>query len=79
MVWLHQTTEYVENEDGDGDMACVASTQQCAGAMIFLLKQNRPNVAMRLACAIGDLDLDVLDLEAPVADSVEAFVRHHGG
>jgi len=55
----HETTEYVEDEEtGLGDRQCVDSTQQCAGSLILLLKLGRPNVATRMAGAMGLIDLD---------------------
>jgi Family of unknown function (DUF6283) len=73
----HETTEHVETDDGFDDRVAVETSEHCAGAMIFLLKQEQQNVAMRLACALGDLDLDTLDLDAPVAASAEEFIAHH--
>ena len=73
----HKTTEEIEGEDGWSDRQCVDSTQQCAGSLILLLKLGQPNVATRMAVAMGLLDLDTLDMTAPVAGSTEAFIEHH--
>jgi hypothetical protein len=74
----HETTEYVEDEEtGLGDRQCVDSTQHCAGSLILLLKLGRPNVATRMAAAMGLIDLDAIETAAPVADSAEAFIEHH--
>jgi hypothetical protein len=76
----HETTEYIEDEETSlGDQACVDSTQQCVGSLILLLKLGRPNVATRIAAAIGLIDLDAIEMTVPVADSVEGFIEHHAG
>jgi len=43
----------------------------------LLLKLGQPNVATRLAVAMNLIDLDTLDMAAPVTDSAEAFIEHH--
>jgi hypothetical protein len=41
-------------------------TQHCAGALIFLEKQNGPHQMMRIAERLGHYDRAKLDMEAPV-------------
>lgn len=49
----------------------------CAGLMILQEKIGSPNVAMRVAYAVGLLVLERLNLKAPVFDSFQEFVSHH--
>ena len=52
--------------------------EHCAGAMIFLEKQNNPNQMMRISQRFGDYDPTCLDMESKVYDSPEAMVRAVG-
>lgn len=64
----HKTVEY----DDDGNhVRSNPKEQHCAGAMIALMKLEQPNQMMRIAGRIGSLDLDNLDMDAPVFDDVE--------
>lgn len=73
----HKTIETVDGEDGFCETIATDESQQCAGGLLLLLKLGRPNVATRLAVALGELDLNTLDGEEMVADSREAFIIHH--
>lgn len=42
-------------------------TPHCAGALIFLEKQNKPHQMMRVCERIGMYDRSKLDMDAPVA------------
>lgn len=74
----HKTVDYdlIEEDDegcethylgGDKD-------QHCAGAMIFLEAQERPNQLMRIAERFGGYDYTKLDMDAPVVRCLEEFV-----
>lgn len=67
----HKTTHH----DEDGEYVPSKTDQHCYGAMVFLLKQGAPNIAMRLAAMTGRLDLGTIDLDAPVVESTEQMVR----
>lgn len=74
----HETTvEGEPDEDGFEDTVVTDQSQFCAGAMLFLLAHGGPNFPMREAISSGELDLDTLDRDAPVARSLEDFTRHH--
>ena len=64
----HETTEAQEaDEHGEGGgFYPTASSQMCAGAMIACMKSGEPNQLMRIAARMGALDLDKLDMSAPV-------------
>jgi len=69
---------------GDLTFACHETTRQpvvqhCAGALILNEKLGRPNWRIRFAATLGLFDPSRLHLEAPVVDSVEAFVRIASG
>ena len=68
----HATNEF--DEEGEA----VEEGQHCAGAAIVLEKEGRPNQLMRISERIGFYDRTKLDMEAPVFDSLRAFVAHHG-
>jgi len=68
----HKTNEY----DHDG-VRETSSSQHCAGALILLERQNRPNQWMRIAERIGCYDRTRLDMDAPVGTPRE-LVAHHG-
>lgn len=58
----HKLNEY----GGDGEAREGASSQHCAGALIFLERMNRPNQMMRIAERLGMYDRSKLDMESPV-------------
>jgi hypothetical protein len=75
----HKTVDYDRPEEdfepgawvpGDGE-------QFCAGALIAMVRGEEPNQAVRMAERMGLLDIDALDLDAPVVGSLAEFVRHH--
>lgn len=71
----HQTTEYVEDEEGEEDLQCVSDTQFCAGAMILITKMELPNQILQVSERLGFRDPDKLDLQAPVFNSFDEFVE----
>lgn len=68
----HETTEVGGAEPGH--------EEHCAGALILLEKSNiGPGQYARIAERLGFFDPEKLDLEAPVFDSIRAFIEHHEG
>lgn len=67
----HRTIEYT---DGDGAII-PPSAQQCAGVMIILTRENRPNDAMQIAQRFGLWNPGTLNMEAPVYHSTDAAIR----
>lgn len=49
--------------------------QSCAGLMILLEKENRPNQMMRIAERLGMYDYTQLNMNAPVYDSIEDAIE----
>lgn len=69
----HKTTKF----DDDGEPVLNNKKEQhCAGALIFLERQERPNQMMRIAERLGGYDMRKLDMDAPVFNSSAAMVRH---
>lgn len=71
----HKTVEYGEDDDSDFHIPS-ADEQHCAGAMIFLEKQNMPNQMMRIAERLGLYDRTKLHMESPVFDEDYEMVEH---
>lgn len=73
----HKTTVAVETDEGDVDMVDGPRAQQCAGATITLLKSGLVPQPLRIAERLGMIDVDALDMDAPVHDSLDAWVRSY--
>lgn len=75
----HETTVEVEDDDGDdsGEMADGPNAQHCAGALIFLEHQQRPNQLMRIYERLGGYDHTKLKMDAPVPEDADALIDHH--
>jgi hypothetical protein len=58
----HKTTESRE----DGELEATEKSEHCAGALIFLEKQNMPNQMMRIAERLRLYDRTKLDMDAPI-------------
>lgn len=72
----HKTVDY-NKWDGDGLYDSSSDEHHhCAGALILLKKTGHmfDNLVFRLAVRLGYLNPDKLDMEAPVYDTLEAFV-----
>jgi hypothetical protein len=52
---------------------------QCAGSMIVLWRQGRPNIAMRIALTYKMIRVSDLNAPAPVFNSLAEFAAHHEG
>jgi len=70
----HETIVPVEDDTGEGDMAVTPKSQHCAGAMIFLELQDRPNQMMRIAERLGMYDARRLEMDSPVFDNAEDMI-----
>lgn len=67
----HKTIVY-----DDGNCATIPPTaQQCAGVMIILTREKRPNDAMQLGERFGLFDPARLDMTAPVHLSTQAAIE----
>lgn len=65
------------DEDEEGNAFVSEEKYHCAGAMIFLEKQDRPNQMMRIAERIGIYDRSKLSMGAPVCGTLEEFIEQH--
>lgn len=68
----HETTV---DDDDEFERHVTADSQQCAGALIVLEREGRSTQLQRIAERLGSTA--ELDMSAPVAESLEMFVRHH--
>lgn len=73
----HKTVDYSEYDGDEGCHIPTEAEQHCAGALIFLEHQERPNQLMRIFERIGFYDRTKLDMDAPVFDDRDAFIDHH--
>jgi hypothetical protein len=78
----HETIEFVDENEDEGELKCVDTTEHCAGAMILMEKINRPTQAMQLSERLRypperPYDRDRLDMESPVFKTLEEFVAFH--
>lgn len=67
----HKTTI----DTGDGELTDGRDSQHCAGALIFLEQQNRPNQMMRIAERLGMYNPTKLSKAVPVYKSRKAMVE----
>lgn len=59
--------------DGEGRSIVVPESRACAGAMIWLQHQGRPNQLMQVMERMGAFDPGRLEMESPVYTTREAF------
>jgi hypothetical protein len=72
----HKTIDYSENEDGSEKHVIGPDAQQCAGVMLILYRENRPNDAMQLGERFRLWNPAKLAADAPVyASTAEAIER----
>ena len=64
----HKTINY----DGCRDRS---KEEQCAGAMIMLMKMGKPNQLMQVMSRLGAVNLNKLDLSEPVFDTADDFIK----
>lgn len=72
----HKTVDYDRMPDDAEDYLPGDKDQHCAGATIFLEKQERPNQMMRIAERLGFYDRSKLKMDAPVFDDEDEMVAH---
>lgn len=73
----HKTVHYGD-DDWDEDSSSYSARgdeKHCAGAMILLRKTGKDNQYMQVGERLRVIDLDTLNLEAPVFDSLRDFVE----
>lgn len=76
MFPCHKTVDYKGSTDGEGRVT--ANSVFCAGALIVMERSwdhgAVENQAVRIAGRLGLLDLDKLDMDAPVAEDFDAWI-----
>lgn len=72
----HETTVEIE-DDEDGEMVDGPNAQHCAGALIFLEHQERPNQLMRISERLGFYNREKLEMDSPVPDCEYELIEHH--
>ena len=70
----HKTLELGAEE---GELEVIASSKHCAGAMIVLEHEDRPNQMMRIAERLGFYDRTALVMDSPVPASLDVWVDLH--
>lgn len=65
----HKTVDYSD----DSDTPCLDETRTCAGAMIWMQHQGKPNQMMQVMERLGAFDPSRLDMEAPVWRTRQGF------
>lgn len=70
----HKTLDY-SGEDGAPEVT--NASKHCAGALIMLELEEKPNQMMRIGERLGMYDRDLLDMDAPVHASLEEWVDAH--
>lgn len=71
----HQTTEHVEDEEGNGEMLDTPRSAECAGALITMEKEGYEGQHARIGYRLGLYDPTTLDMDAPVYDSLSEWVH----
>lgn len=69
----HKTVDYGAGENGRDVIG--PDAQRCAGVMLILYRENRPNDAMQLGERFGLFDPSKLDAGAPVYRSTAAAIE----
>lgn len=70
----HKTVDY---SDGGNKGRVHENTQHCAGVLIILQRDGRPNDAMQLAERFGYWDPKALDMSSPVYASAKSALAAH--
>lgn len=71
----HETTVCVVDEQDEEHFVQGRGSQFCAGALITMEREGFANQMMRISERIGVYDRDGLDMDAPVSDSLNDWVR----
>jgi len=75
----HETTvESEEDEEGFTDMLDGPKAEHCAGALIWMERNEEPNQLMRIFERFGGYDRTKLDMDSPVFDCEHDMASHHG-
>jgi hypothetical protein len=80
----HKTVDYDDPNDEGGEGRVTGDSQFCAGALILMEKEwedqggAMANQMVRICTRIGNppLDLDALDMDAPVFDDFESWLDY---
>lgn len=72
----HKTTEEIEDEDGDADLAATDDSEQCAGAEIFAMKHGTCSQMRRICGRLG-MPVAELDEDAPVCEDLGEMLEVH--
>lgn len=70
----HKTLDY-DNEDGTPEVT--DASKHCAGALIILEREEKPNQMMRIGERLGMYERHHLDMASPVHESLASWVRAH--
>lgn len=73
----HKTTDIETDDDGETIRSNQDCEHHCAGFLILLEKEGVPNQMMRISERLGMYDPSILDMDAPVYDSVSECVEAH--
>lgn len=65
----------LDDETGTFNQKANGKSAHCAGALIFLEKQDKPHQMMRICERLGMYDRTKLDMDAPVGLTAEDFRR----
>jgi hypothetical protein len=74
----HKTVTFGDDDD-EPQPVHTGREQQCAGAAIILEKEGMPGQMMRISERLGLYDRDRLDMQAPVYESLTAWVHAQDG
>jgi len=77
--YCHQTIDYDRafEEDGPASGDITGRSRACAGSLITLEKEDRPNQIMRIGERLGLYERDRLNMDAPVFGSMQEWVAAH--
>ena len=74
----HKTTSPTWEDEDEGVDTPPPEQQHCAGAMLVLIKEGRPNIMMRIAEQSGWLSCNELQEGESVYASLEEFAQAEG-
>jgi len=70
----HLTTDWRDDDDGEGAYIPTGEEIHCAGALILMEKEGRANQMMRIAERLGMYDHEQLAMDSPVFASFRAMI-----